>query len=275
MKSIQKLSLALLAAAAIGLGSCDKTKQYDIIVPPSQVHFNGNELQNYSSLATPDTAHTIYVGTTDVAQEDRTFSVVVTSTTGATAGTQYTVSSNTVTIPKGQTSGSFKIKAAPAAYAAGRKDTLIVAFGSTLSVPVAGFLDTVKLAVRGACQESEIVFSQMIGTYTKTFENGSYGPYTSTLISPINISATSSSATLTNIYESGISASVVFNYAGPAPFTATIPDQATGFTSGGLPMRIVSSAPGTFSYCNNTIRLPIRMYTTAGTVDTWVTTLGR
>ena len=275
MKSTRKLSVLLLAAIAIGFGSCDKTKLYDIVLPPAQVHFNGAETQNYSTLVARDTAHTVYVGTTDVSTEDRTFNVVITSTTGAALGTQYTVSSNAVTIAKGQTSGSFQIKGIPAAYVSGRKDTLIVAFSNPQPIPVAGFLDTVKIALRGPCQESEIVFASMLGTYTKTFENGSYGPYVSTLISPVPVNATTTKATLTNIYESGISASVTFNYAGPAPFVATIEDQATGFTNGGLPMRIVSSAPGTFNYCNNTIRLPIRMYTTAGTVDTWVTTLGR
>ena len=256
---------------------CDKNKVYDVEVPPSLVHFVGGELQSYSVVVDPAPVFEIIVGTTTVGQTDRSVSFNITSPTGAQAGREYAVlvSGNTVVIPAGETRASIPIQGDVDFFRLGEKHQLIVSLTST-DVEVAQFQDTLTINMRGPCFDSDIVFEDLIGDYTQTFENGSYGPYTSSITNYSPISPTSGSATITNLYDSGIPATAVFDWSSVGNFTVTIPDQATPFTAGGLPLRVRSLGnDNTFTYCTPYFEIVIELYTSAGRFDAWVMTMAR
>src|SRR5688572_30833230 len=81
------LGFSLLGIVFIG---CDKTKLYKVKEADAQVHFTGAAIQNYAVRAANPPVYNVAIGTTDVADVDRTATFTVTSSTGAVAGTQYT-----------------------------------------------------------------------------------------------------------------------------------------------------------------------------------------
>ncbi len=263
----------LFILVLIGFISCKKVNP--VVNPPFEAHFTNVEGGTYFVTA-PGKTYKVPVGLTGISAEDVVVSFTVSSPTGAVAGTHYTiVGGNSITIPVGKALDSITVLADFTKYVAGRKDTLIFAITTGTGAKVSSYNSVYKLFVRGACLEDDIIFTDLLGTYTKTFENGSYGPYVSTLINFASVNATSGKATLTNIYDSGISAQVTFDWSTLGSFTATVPNQPTGFTSGGNPLFIRSAAPGSFKYCAQTFTLPLELYTSAGSVDSWVTTLAR
>ena len=278
MKRIQSaLSLSALFVALAVMTGCDKYKEYDVTVPKAQVHFVGTESQNYSVVVDPAPIFNIIIGTTDVGKTDRTVSFNITSPTGAQAGREYTVqtSGNSVVIPAGETRAIIPIQGDVDYFRLGEKHQLVVTLSSG-DVEVASFLDTLKINMRGPCFDSDIVFTDLLGSYTRTYENGTYGPYTSTIDNYASINATSASARINNLYDSGIPATAVFDFSTVGNYTVTIPDQTTGFTAGGLPLRVRSlGTDNKFTYCTPTFRITIELYTSAGTFDTWVMTMAR
>ena len=273
------LGLALIGGLIL-IGSCNKKDPYDLITPGEFVQFVGPSTQVYQMLVNPAPPYTVTVGTTDVSTSARTVTIGVTSNTGAVAGTHYSIpGGNTVTIPAGQATATFTVQGVASQYASGRKDTLKF-YLLEPSVKPASFLDTLKLVLRGACAESDLTnatFSGLLGTYTRTYENGTYGPYSSTLTSHTALTPTTSRATLTNIYDSGISAQGVFSYPAAGPFTVLFADQQTQYTVGGLPLfvRSTPATTSTFNYCSQTFTIYFDIYTSAGLYDRWVTTMAR
>ncbi len=228
-------------------------------------------------ISTPTTIYKIPVGLTKIPEGTRTVNVTVTTTTGATVGTHYTINKTSFTFDSKKVADTIVITGVQSQYLLGRKDTLKFSFTNT-SDGIPSLFNTFTLAIRGPCLEEDVTsaFVDMLGTYTKTFENGSYGPYQSTITAATGVGATSAKATINNIYESSISAVATFTYsAAPGPFSINMDPTQTQYTNGGLPMFIKSSAPGSFVYCAQTLRLPLTLYTSAGTVDTWVTTMAR
>lgn len=279
LNSLFILSL-ILTGVIIMAGSCKKEDKYELILPGTFVHFIGSASQTYQMIVNPAPVYTINLGTTDVSSSDRKVTVKISSTT-AVAGTHYSIvgGSNIVTIQAGKTTASLGIQGVASFYTGLRKDTLLITL-ATPDITPAKFSDTIRLLLRGACLETDLSnasFSSITGTYTKTFENGSYGPYVTTLVTPANLTSTSSRATLTNIYDSGISSTVTFNYPAGGPFTATVADQATGFTVGGLPLSIRSTpaTTSTYTFCTPTFTLYLDLYTSAGLYDRWVMTMAR
>ena len=97
MKILNNISLIAIIALAFTLGSCDKTKPYDVEVAPPESHFVGSKTQSYSAANNPAPSYNVVVGTTDVFNTDRTVSYKVTSPSGAVGGTQYTISTGNTT----------------------------------------------------------------------------------------------------------------------------------------------------------------------------------
>jgi hypothetical protein len=268
---ISKISLLGIVVLIFIIGSCDKTRPYDLITPPSLPHFVGNKNQTYSVIVNPAPVYNVVIGTTDVSSADRVFAYNVSSPTGATAGTHYTIGTpGTVTIPAGKSIANIDVHAIYSAYNAGRKDTLVF---SLQEASVAN-LDTVKLFLRGPCFDGDIIFSQLLGNYTKTFENGSYGPYTTTIAGLSPVSATSAKANITNIYDSGITGLATFNWSTVGNFTVIVDPQQVGMLSGS-PLFLRTTAPGKFTYCVNAFTIPLELYTASGPYDAWIMTMAR
>jgi hypothetical protein len=114
----------------------------------------------------------------------------------------------------------------------------------------------------------------LLGAYDKTFENGSYGPYTSTIKDITAATATSAKAIITNIYDNNIEAVATFNWSTAGNFTVVIPSQQVG-TLSGAPLFLRTTAPGKFTYCINTLTIPLELYTATGTFDAWTMTMAR
>ncbi|NCT75878.1 MAG: hypothetical protein GXC78_15170 [Chitinophagaceae bacterium] len=278
MRKNNSLLFAGLLLGFAALTGCDKFKPYDTKVPEAEVHFLGAASQSYAMTVDPAPVFNLQVGTTDVANQDRTVTFNVTSPSGAQAGREYTlgVTSNTLTIPAGQTIATIPIQGNINYFRMAEKDTLLFTLAEP-SMKVAGFQDTVRVILRGPCFDSEINFPDLLGTYTKTFENGSYGPYSSTITNYVPINATSGRANVNNIYNSNITAQVTFNWATVGSFTATVPDQALPFAVGGnqLFIRSTPSTTSNFTYCTPFFRLELDLYTSAGLYDRWTTTMAR
>lgn len=255
----KRFNIPLLAAAGmffLTMTACNKNNPYETVLPPAQVHFNGSSSQSYAIETSAAPAFTVTIGTTNVASVDRAVTFKVTSPTGATAGTQYTldVTGGTVTIPAGQTSAQIKVQGLFPAYdGTGRKDTLLFIL-SEPSVTVADFGDTLTLAMRGPCFDGDVTnISIMGGAYSKTYENGSYGPYSTTISGVSSTGATTANATLTGLYEMFGPVNIKLDWTDPFNTTIEIPLQITNKEyAAGQPfyVRTKPTGPNKFSVCN-------------------------
>jgi len=252
------------------LPGCKKTDT--LVDVPSQAHFT-NLLGDTYFITGPNVVKKIPIGLTTVTNYDRTINFSVSSPTGAIAGTHYNiVGGNSITIPAGKAVDSITVAGVYSQYLAARKDTLIFTITDGTDTKASTYNATYKLFMRGPCSDIEIVFTQMLGSYTKTFENGSYGPYTTTITNFTPISATSGTASFTNLYDSDITAVATFDWSTPGNFTVTIASQPTQY---GLLIRSAGGVPGTFTYCVNSFTIPLELYTAAGTYDSWIMTMKR
>ncbi len=254
-----KLITGLVAVLGIAMAGCDKTKPYSVDTPPAQVHFTntaGSSSQYVAYFVTND-ANSVYnvtVGTTNVVSSDRVVTYDVKSNS-AVAGTQYSIAGgSTVTIPSGKATANIPLHGIFAGYSGTRRDTIIFTLKQP-SLDPAGFMDTVRVVLQRYC---DVVLANIGGAYTRTFE-GTYGPYTSTVSNVVSTGTTKATATISNMYDNGITANnVLFDWSNPANFTVTIPEQNTGLVWSGYQVWIRTSTTGnTFSSCDNTISLRI------------------
>lgn len=265
-KLLSILTVTLLTAGI----SCKKTGVPDVFPPTLQQIPVTPLAADYYIEDNPSSVYKIPVGFTTIADVDRTISFTYTSTSGAAAGTQYTAPVS-VTIPAGKAVDTLRIRGLFSGYPAGRKDDLKVKLTGT--VPNFAGKDSFMLTLQRYCA---VVLTSLGGDYDNTFE-GSYGPYTSSVINLTAISATTATGTITNIYDSNISATALFDWTDPAAFSVKIEPQQTQYTSGGLPIfvRTNPDAVSTFSSCENTITLRLMLYTSAGTVDSWTSSMAK
>ncbi len=280
MKYTNALSLFAVAAIALLLGSCDKTKPYDTVVAPPQAHFVGAKTQTLSATTNPVPVYNVIVGTTDVSQSDRTVTYKVTSPSGAVGGTHYTIASGnntgTVTIQAGKARADIAVQAIYSAYSTGRKDTLVVTLAEP-SLKPSGFLDTVKLVIRGACFEGNVNLNDFLGVYANTnelFGTSAYGPYTTTISSVTPVTATTGKVTVENIWDNGW-APITFDldWTNPAARITSLVQQdniADGSTVNpqyaGSSVTVTNPSAtafpnerGTFSICNQTLQFKMRI----------------
>jgi hypothetical protein len=276
MKLFNNLALAAFGAAALLLGSCDKTKPYDVDVAPAYAHFVGKSVQVYEVIDNTTPAYSVQVGTTDVSSSDRTITYKLTSPSGAIGGTHYTIASGntngTVTIKANDAIAKIQVLADFATYNAGRIDTLIFSL-SEPSVKPADFMDTVMLVIRSGCNEGDVTLSALGGDYENTNEDfgGAYGPYTTSITSTTAVSATTGTIVVDNIFDAGW-APITFNLdwtdptnrivtcvrqfsIAPASTVSTNPAYA-GYE---VMVETAVAGPGTFSACNQTLTLKLRV----------------
>lgn len=222
---------------------------------PALAHFGGSVNQTYWITSAGVAPYEILIGTTDVAKVDRTISFTVSSPTGATAGTQYTLDNTTgsVVIPAGQAAAIVKVQGRFDEYVAGRKDTLVFKIQEG-TVPTANFQNEVKLYMRGPCFDGDIAdISVIAGDYENTVEPG-WGPYTTSVTGVTQTAPGLATGFITNLYDTFGALSANFDWTNPAQTKVTIPLQATPFTASGYPLYVRSSpSPNVslFSVCND------------------------
>lgn len=215
------LSAGLLSAT-IFVG-CKKSEP--LTIPPEMATFT-NETAGTYFITAPGVTYEIPLGLTTVSDQDRTITVSVSSPTGAVEGTNYTVSSKTVVIPKGETTASIVLSGVYDLYTAGEKDSLFFTITSPGVTP-SEYNNTYKLLMRGPCFDGEVVLDEMGGSFTQTFENGSYGPYTTTVTGLTMTSATTGTGSINNLYDFFGPVTINFDWTDPNNTIVSIPLQIT------------------------------------------------
>lgn len=273
---MKKIMIYLLAVGSIaGLASCKKNNFAVDTDPlkPLYAKFNISDSNGTYYIKSTNIPYKIPVGFTSVSDKDRTVNVSITTSTGAAVGVQYNAPT-TFTMPAGKVVDTLLINGLFSGYpTSSRIDKLRIVLTDG-DVPVAAYNKVVSLTMRKYC---DVTLANLAGDYTRTYENGTYGPYTSTISNLVSTGATTATATLSNIYDSGISATIGLDWTNPADFKVTMAGQNTGFTSGGLPLFVRANTTGTktFSSCDNTFTIALQLYTSSGVYDSWVMTMAR
>lgn len=270
MKIFSNISFLAIAGLAVMAVSCEKTK---ITIPPAQAHFVGDPVQTYSIEVDPAPVFNVVVGTTDVSSSERKVSYTVTSPTGAVAGTHYTLGTpGTVTIPAGQSTANIDVHGIYSAYTSGRKDTLILTVVDPEVAP-AGFQNTLKLVLRGPCFEGDVDLNAFLGDYdktTETFGATPYGPYTTSISSFTQLTATTATIKVENIFDFGWNPlTFTLDWTDPANRTVTVVSQSSGIADAGtldpsfageqVQVRAFAGEPGTFSACTGRLTLKMQL----------------
>ncbi|HEY6503375.1 MAG TPA: hypothetical protein VIZ28_05315 [Chitinophagaceae bacterium] len=278
MKRLTSLLTICLAGAGIAaiISGCDKTKPYDTLMAEAQVHFVGSKFQNYQMAVNPAPVFKVNLGTTDVSSSARTVTVNVSSSSGAVAGTHYSLpGGNIVTIPAGQATAALDLQGVYNQYTSGRKDTLRFTLAQPDIAP-AKFTDTIYVILRGPCFEGDVTLNAFAGNWTaiETLGGGSpYGPYPCTIpiASITQLTPTTGTVTVTNIWDNGWGPiTFTLDWTDPVNRTATVIAQnaIAGSNAGDLnsayagqtvAVRPFAGSPGTFSACNNTFTLRMQL----------------
>lgn len=285
MKFINRIFLLVIIAGCFVLSGCDKTKPYDTTIPEAVVHFDGTPTQVYPVIVDPAPVYNLTVGTSDVSKSDRVVSYHVSSPSGAIEGTHYTIDhSGTLTIPAGKAEATIDIRANFTEYAGGRRDTLIFSLAAP-SIEAAPFMDTVMVILKGptGCVEDIVNVNDMLGDYANTTEtfgtNPVYGPYTTSISSAVQTSASTATIVVENIFDDGWgpitflldwtdannrTCIVVPQNAIPGSDAGTINTTYAGQTVAvRVPTAALSATPGTYSYCDGTFTLKMQLGVTA------------
>ena len=277
MKRINFLNLFSVLFAALFMVSCQPDDADYMVTPPEQAHFALRTTGSYQITA-PGVTYKVPVAITTPSSSDRTVTVNITSPTGAVEGTHYTVDTKTVTIPAGQVVDSITVTGNFAQYTSGRRDSLFFTIIEP-GVTAAANFDTFKLFMRGPCFETadDVNLNDLLGNYNNTVEDwgGSlYGPYQTQIVAVNQLTATTGTITVKNIFDAGWN-NLVFtlDWTDLANKKATLVTQNAGGNAGGsfgatyngqpYGVRPVSAAAGgaigTFEYCSQKITLKMQV----------------
>lgn len=278
MKFLKNLSLTAIAGLVLFLASCDKTKPYDVVIPASEAHFIGKDVQVYPVETDPVPAYNVVIGTTDVSDKDRVVNFKITSPSGAVAGTHYTIEgigadgTGSVTIKAGEALATVTVQAIYSAYTTGRKDSLVFNILAS-DVKPAGFLNPMTLVLRGPCFEGAVDLNEFSGDYLNTNEDwggSAYGPYATAISAVTSTGATSGTITVENIFDYGW-APITFklDWSDPANRIITL-DQQEGIAGGStvssslddtyqVMVKAFDGENGTFSICTQKLTLKMQI----------------
>lgn len=260
-----------------GITSCKKNNAVvdKDIAPPTAAEFlaYNNAPFVYYITSTNDPLK-IPVGFTTVSGEQRTMQFTYTSKTAA-QGVQYNAPAS-MTFAPNKVVDSLTFTGLFSGYPLStRVDTVIIRQTGQPAKNIAR--DSVIVILRKYCN---VILTDLAGDYTKTYE-GTYGPYTSNVSNVVMVpgSTTKATAKVSNIYDSGIEATVTFDWTNKSSFNVTLSpeSQATPYTSGGLPLmlRLAPNTTSTFSSCEKTVTLRLQLYTTAGVYDTFTMSMAK
>ncbi|MEP7144755.1 MAG: hypothetical protein ABI707_17865 [Ferruginibacter sp.] len=271
MKSKISFGLRLFCIGCIGILLLQGCKKQDtLVLPPSAAHFTNLSAGTYFITA-PGITYKIPVGVTTVSNVDRVVSFTVTSPTGAVAGTHYSLSGNTVTIPAGKAIDSIEVKGVFDQYTSGRKDSLLFVLMEP-SIKGAPYNDTFRLYMRGPCFEGDVTLTDLLGDYKKTnetFGTSPYGPYKTSITSAVQTSPTTGDIVVSNIFDAGWNPiTFSLDWTDPLNRTVTLVRQ-TGIADGGtvnpaytgedVLVQPFTGQKGTFSACKGTLQLKMQI----------------
>jgi len=237
----------LLAFVFLG---CDKSKLYDVKEPEPEATFLNVTNATYIMTSAND-VYRLKIGTTNVSDHDRTVNISVSSPTGATTGTQYTLSKTSVTIPAGKVIDSIDVKGVFAQYTSGRKDSLVFTITGG-DVSPSSFNSTLKLFLRGPCFDGDVDLNSMAGTYANSTDPDD-PKYTATVTNLAGVTATTGTGKIGNLWDWFAPVTINFDWTDPNNTTVAIPLQYSGQDYDvGMPI-LIRTSPGKtnkFSVCN-------------------------
>jgi hypothetical protein len=260
------MSLLVLGISII-VAACKKT---GITIPPSQATFL-NQTSGVYFITAPGIIDSIPVGVTSVTGTDRTIAFTVTSPSGAVSGTQYTISSNTVTIPANKAIGYIIVNGNFSAYnGTPRKDTLVFTFTNNKSGAVvpSDFNNTFTLVMSGPCFEGDVNLNELLGDYNNTnesFAGTPFGPYTTTITAVNQLTPTTGTIVVANIFDNGWNPiTFTLDWTDPANRKVTLVQQSgigdagtisSNYAGDDISVRPYAGQIGTFSACHQTLTL--------------------
>lgn len=204
MKKITSTGWLLMTALVIfALNACKK--ETTVVTPPVVAHFL-NQTQGSYFITGPSVTYKVPIGLTTVSDRPRTINVEITSPTGAQQGTQYNVSTKSITIPAGKVVDTITINGVFAQYQAGRRDTLVLRIQNG-DVAASQYNNTFRLFMRGPCFQGEVAtdLQALLGNYNNTTETlgtgAPYGPYRTVVKSATLTSPTTANIVIGNIYD--------------------------------------------------------------------------
>lgn len=254
-------SIKLIAAVSLMTAVMAGCKKEDAVtIPPAIATFQGQTSGNFFVQDNPNSVFSIPIGVSTVSDKDRTINFTVSSPTGAQAGQQYNLSSTSVVIPAGKAVGTIDVKGLFAGFAGGRKDTLVFTLTSG-DVAAAEFNDTYKLVMQKYCDVDLSAFS---GTYVAQDyddQGAASGPPYEVEISPGSASGTAGAIAIAGLWGVPDPVTVNLNWADPANFTTTIPDQDWFFYpyyQSTVKIRGIST--GNFSSCDDVVVIRYEAY---------------
>lgn len=282
MKSTFNLTLILIAVIAIS--GC---KKVDVLVqPPLEAHFLFKSRATYQ-VSTPTTSFKLPVGVTKLSDVDRTIELTVTSPTGAEEGTHYSLNKSKLVIPAGKAIDTVVIQGVFSQYDAGRRDTLVIKIKETEGIKGVISNSEFRLFVRNACKETEITqttLRELLGSYLNTTEfwglidQVERGPHKTIINSIRQRTEKSAVISVRNIYDNDDPDTeeydgwndirFILDWSNPNNRTVTLEPQSKIGNAGtiapsldgeDLSVQQFSGQVGTFSYCNQTLRLVFQL----------------
>lgn len=244
-------------------------KKEEISIPPTVSEFTAtSSLGKYFIQNDPNSSFKIPVGLTAASTSATTINFTVTSPTGATEGTQYTIASNSITIPAGKVVDTLTLKGLFAGYPTGRRDTLVFKItGGT--VGAASWSDTYTVVLQKYCN---VDLNSFLGNYNRTneFFGSAYGPYSTSISSVTPISATKGRIVVQNLYDSGWGPiEFELDWTDPANFKVAVVPKSSGIANAGtisssyagrqVAVRPFAGEEGTFSSCDGTLTLKMQL----------------
>lgn len=270
-------SVIVFLLGIVVIGGCNKSKLYNVAVPPAFGHFLTDGGTFYVRNTSPSTFK-VPVGTTANSNSNRIISFTVSSPTGAASGVQYSLGANSVTIPGGKVVDSISINGIFAGFPGSRIDTLVLKIGTGDGLDTSSYKNTYRLVLQKYCN---VVLSAFAGNYLRSNEVDESDP--ANPYGPFEIDVTSGTVTgskgyllMDNIGDwGGFSTRVDLDWTADDNFKTTIPDQFMFVhpTYGNARIRGVGN--GTFSSCDNSLSIRYEVYVSAGSFGIFTSKLMR
>lgn len=286
MKRSRILSLISLPVLLVIFIIACKKNTVIITNPPLQSSFAGNAGGAYYIKNDPNSTFKVPIGLTTISDKDTKITVAVNSPTGATAGTQYTLPSTTVTIPKGKVEDSITVKGLFAGYPGSRRDTLNFTISGG-DIPATGYNNTYTLIMQKYC---DVLLTAFNGSYSQCndiYQGTAFGPYAANIVSATSTGPTSAKLVIKNFGAAGFGPfgatdssftrgiTVNIDWSNPAKFTTTIPSQQLykDPTYGDATIKAVGT--GSFSSCDNTFTFNYTVTVALGSFGNFTTTMSK
>ena len=263
----------ILVFASLLFMACKREEFTAPALPETISHFTNKTSGLFFVQNTPNAVYKIPIGLTTPSDKETKVTVSVSSPTGAASGAQYSLPSNTIIIPAGQTLDSLTVRGIFSGFAGNRKDTLVFTITGG-DVAAADYNKTYRLVMQQYCPVNLASFT---GTYIAQDYDAATNlpdgtPYTLTL-TPSTSTATSGTVAVSGLWGVPNSFNVVFDWASPSNFSTNIADQNWFIHAVYGQAKIKAAGMGVFSSCENTVTIRYEAYVSAGTFGTYYTTL--